>query len=195
MSEPPSNSVHPRSRAEWREWLETHHDRDEGVWLITFKKGTGEPRVEYVETVEEALCFGWIDSKPGKLDERRSMLYFSPRKPRSGWAATNKRRIERLLADGLMRPAGLAKVEQAKRDGSWERLDSIEALEIPDDLAQALSAFPDARRFFDAFPKSVKRGILEWIVLAKRPETRAKRIEETARLASENRRANQWRGS
>ncbi|QDV39029.1 YdeI/OmpD-associated family protein [Tautonia plasticadhaerens] len=193
MAEPPSNSVHPRSRCEWRDWLESNHERAEGVWLITSKKATGEPRVEYDEAVEEALCFGWVDSKPAKLDERRSMLYFAPRKAKSGWSGPNKQRVERAIADGRMTPAGLAKVEAARADGSWEKLDGVEAMEVPGDLAEALARFPDAHRHFDAFPRSVRRGILEWIVQAKRPETRARRVEETARLASENRRANQWR--
>ena len=121
------------------------------------------------------------------------MLWFAPRKPGTGWSRHNKERIERLMAAGKMAPAGLAKVEAAKRDGSWNALDAVEALEVPDDLVQALAARPPAAQHFDTFPRSVKRGILEWISNAKKPETRAARIEETARLAAENRRANQWR--
>lgn len=189
----PSNSIHPETRAEWRAWLSVHHQREEGVWLITYKKATGKPRVEYDEAVEEALCFGWIDSKPGKLDEERSMLWFAPRKPGTGWSRLNKERVAKLIATGLMMPAGLAKIEAAKRDGSWNALDSVEALEIPPDLAAALAAYPNAAAHFEAFPRSVKRGILEWISTARKPETRAGRIEETARLAEENIRANQWR--
>ena len=162
------------------------------MWLISSKKATGEPRVEYDEAVEEALCFGWIDSVARALDETRSMLRFSPRKPRSGWSRPNKIRIERLLAAGLMTPAGQAKIDAAIADGSWTKLDAVEDLEVPDDLAKACAAYPDARAYFDAFPRSVRRGILEWIAQAKRPETRAKRIEETARLAQSNYRANQW---
>lgn len=194
MTDPPPNSVHPLSREEWRGWLEQHHTRTEGVWLISYKKAAGKPRVDYEEAVEEALCFGWVDSKGKKLDEERSLLWFAPRKPRSGWSRPNQQRIERLIAAGRMAPAGLAKVEAAKADGSWNALDAVEALEVPLDLEQAFAAFPEARRYWDAFPRSVKRGILEWISTAKRPETRAKRIEETARLATENRRANQGQG-
>jgi len=186
MTAIPVNSVHPATRTEWRMWLEQNHTRTEGVWLISFKKATGKPRVEYDEAVEEALCFGWIDSKGNKLDDERSMLYFAPRKPRTGWSKPNKERVEKLIAAGQMAPAGLAKVAAAKRDGSWNALDAIEALEIPPDLEQALAAHPMAKQYFDAFPRSVKRGILEWIASAKR-------IEETARLAAENKRANQWR--
>ena len=185
--------IHPKTRAAWRAWLARHHARTAGVWLISYKKAAGKPSVEYEAAVEEALCYGWVDSKPRKLDAERTMLWFAPRKPGSGWARTNKARVERLVAVGLMRPAGLAKVESAKRDGSWNRLDAVEALEIPPDLARALARHRPAAQHFDAFPRSVKRGILEWIASAKRPETRSKRVEETARLAARNVRANQWR--
>jgi uncharacterized protein YdeI (YjbR/CyaY-like superfamily) len=193
MTNTSPNFVHPLSRAEWRAWLEEHHTQADGVWLITFKKATGQPRVEYDEAVEEALCFGWIDSKANKLDAERSMLWFTPRKPGTGWSKLNKERVERLIQAGLMAPAGLAKIAAAQQDGSWNALDAIEALEIPPDLEQALAANAPARDYFEAFPRSVKRGILEWIAQAKKPETRAKRIEETVRLAAENKRANQWK--
>lgn len=191
--QPPANSVHALTRAEWRAWLEANHARTEGVWLITYKKATGKPRLEYGESVEEALCFGWVDSKPGKLDDERTMLYFAPRKPRSGWSKPNKDRVARLIEADLMRPAGLAKVEAAQKDGSWTALDAVEALEVPADLTAALAEYEKAAEHFEAFPRSVRRGILEWISNAKRSETRAKRVQETARLAAENKRANQWR--
>ena len=193
MTEPPANSVHPLTRAEWRAWLEQHHTRTEGIWLISFKKATGKARFTYDDVVEEALCFGWIDSKGNKLDHERSMLWFAPRKPGTGWSKPNKERIAKLLAEDQMAPAGLAKVEAAQHDGSWNALDAIEALEVPPDLAEALTANPPAQQYFEAFPRSVKRGILEWIANAKKAETRAKRINETVRLAAENKRANQWR--
>ena len=194
MGKAPTNSTHPKTRAEWRAWLEQNHGRAEGVWLVTYKKGTGKPRLEYGEAVEEALCFGWVDSKPAKVDAKRSALWFAPRKPGSRWSGPNKERVARLTAAGLMAPAGLAKVEAAKRDGAWSALDAVEALEVPPDLARALAERPPAAENFSAFPRSVKRGILEWIVAARRAETRARRVEETARLAAENKRANQWRG-
>jgi uncharacterized protein YdeI (YjbR/CyaY-like superfamily) len=193
MTEAPPNSVHPLTRAEWRAWLAANHAGTAGVWLITYKKATGKPRIEYDEAVEEALCFGWVDSKPNKLDEERTMLWFAPRKPNTGWSRPNKERIERMIAAGMMHPAGQAKIDAAKADGSWERLDAVENLEIPADLAEALARYPAAAAHFAAFPRSAKRGILEWIVNAKTPATRAKRIEETARLAEQNERANQWR--
>lgn len=193
MPTPPPNSVHPKTRAAWRKWLEKHHARPEGVWLISYKKATGKARLGYEAAVEEALCFGWVDSKGNKLDTERTMLWFAPRKSGSGWSRPNKVRVEKLIGAGLMRPAGLAKIEAAKQDGSWKALDKIEALEIPPDLQQALVAHPGAETNFAAFPRSVKRGILEWIATAKKPETRAKRVDETARLAAQNIRANQWR--
>lgn len=194
MSKLPENSIHPETRALWRDWLEQNHTRTEGIWLVTYKKATGKARFAYNDAVEEALCFGWIDSKPNKLDEERSLLWFAPRRAGTGWSKLNKERVERLLQQGLMMPSGLAKVEAAKADGSWNALDAIEALEIPPDLELALTTMGAAKQNFGAFPKSVKRGILEWIAAAKRPETRAKRVEETARLAANNERANQWRG-
>jgi len=181
------------SRAEWRQWLERHGDRATGVWLVTFKKHCGERYVSYDAVVEEALCFGWIDSLPRALDAERTMLWMAPRQSGSGWSRPNKQRVERLLEAGLMAAAGLAKIEAAKQDGSWSALDAVEALEIPPDLAAALDEYAPARAYFLAFPRSVKRGILEWIAIAKKPDTRAQRIAETARLAAQNIRANQWR--
>lgn len=186
-------SVLAETRAGWRAWLEANHTQTEGVWLVTYKKATAKPYLSYDEMVSEALAFGWIDSVPRKLDDARTMLYFAPRKAGSGWSKPNKERVERLLATGQMTAAGLAKVETAKRDGSWAALDGVERLELPGDLIAALRQNADAEANFGAFPRSVKRGILEWILNAKRPETRAKRILETAALAAKNDRANQWR--
>ena len=193
MADLPPNSTHPTTREEWRAWLEEHHERDEGVWLVRYKKGSGKPTFSYDEAVEEAICFGWVDSLPRKLDAERSMLYFAPRKPGSGWSRANKQRVARMTAAGKMASAGFAKVEAARADGSWSALDDIENLVVPDDLRAALDAHPPAAERFEAFPRSAKRGILEWIASAKKAETRARRIQETARLAAENIRANQWR--
>jgi uncharacterized protein YdeI (YjbR/CyaY-like superfamily) len=190
--EVPQNSVQIESRGEWRAWLMAHHTRTEGIWLITYKKAPGLPYVSYDAVVEEALCFGWIDSKPNKLDDERTMLWLAPRKPGTGWSALNKRRIEAMVAAGLMMPPGLAKIEAAQQDGSWEALDAIERLEIPADLAAALAANAAAQANFDDFPRSAKRGILEWITSAKRAETRDRRIAETVELAAQNLRANSW---
>jgi uncharacterized protein YdeI (YjbR/CyaY-like superfamily) len=193
MVKTPPNSIHLKTCAEWRKWLNQHYTQKEGVWLISFKKASGKPRLEYDEAVEEALCFGWVDSKPNKLDKERAMLWFAPRKAGTGWSRLNKSRVEKLIAAGLMTPAGLSKIEAAKQDGSWNALDSIESLEIPPDLNKALSANKMAQKYFNAFPRSVKRAILEWIASAKKPETRAKRIDETVTSAAKNNRASQWR--
>jgi uncharacterized protein YdeI (YjbR/CyaY-like superfamily) len=192
LNEPPH--IFCQSRSEWRAWLTEHHQTERSAWLVFNKKSSGLLHLSYAEAVEEALCFGWVDSKPGKVDEQRSKLYFAVRKAGSGWAKPNKERIERLLSAGLMMPAGLAKLEAAKADGSWTLLDAVELLEIPSDLAEALAVQANATANFENFPRSAKRGILEWIVQAKKPATRAKRIEETARLAGQNVRANQWQG-
>jgi uncharacterized protein YdeI (YjbR/CyaY-like superfamily) len=181
-------------RAQWRAWLTTHHARADSVWVVTFKKGASGPRVPYEDLVEEALAFGWVDSLPRRLDDERTMLLMSPRKPGSNWSAVNKARVEKMAAAGRMHPAGQAKVDQAKRDGTWTALDAVERLEIPDDLAEALSARPGAREVWDSFPRSVRRGVLEWIGSAKTAPTRAKRVLETADKAARGERANQWRG-
>ena len=193
MPEPPPNSTHPETRAAWRDWLAEHHARDEGVWLIRYKQAAGKPTVSYDEAVEEALCFGWIDSLPRKLDAERTMLYFAPRKAGSGWSRPNKERIRRMTAAGKMTPTGQAKIDAAKADGSWSALDDVENLVVPGDLAEAFAQHPGSEAHWEAFPRSVKRGILEWIASAKRDATRARRVEETARLAQRNERANQWR--
>ncbi len=184
--------VEVRSRGEWRAWLEAHHADSPGVWCVTHKKAPGAPHVAYDDVAEEALAFGWVDSKPRKLDAARSMLLITPRKPASAWSKVNKERVERLTAAGLMAPAGLAVVEAAKASGTWTALDDVEALVEPDDLRAALDADPDARRHWDAFPRSARRGILEWIGTARTAPTREKRVAETARLAAQDVRANQW---
>jgi uncharacterized protein YdeI (YjbR/CyaY-like superfamily) len=169
------------------------HTQSTSVWVVTNKKNSGAPHVAYSDLVEEALCFGWIDSLPRALDEARTMLLMSPRKAASAWSALNKKRAVEMIAHGLMRPPGLAVIEAAKASGKWTSLDQVEALTLPPDLAKSFTAYPKARSNFEAFPRSVKRGILEWIGTAKKPETRTKRINETARLAAEGKRANQWR--
>lgn len=192
-AQPPANSVHPQDRREWREWLQANHTRPSGIWVVLWKKASGKPVLPYDDLVEEALCFGWIDSKPNKLDANRSLLWLSPRKPATAWSALNKARIARAVAAGRMTEAGLAKIEAAKRDGSWSKLDSVDALLIPPDLEAAFQAFPGAAANFQAFPPSARRGILEWIGNARTQTTRDRRVTETARLAAINERANQWR--
>ena len=180
-----------RSRAEWRAWLAEHHESSSGVWLITFKKNRG-PHVPYDDVVEEALAFGWVDSKGLGVDEDRSSLLMTPRKPKSGWSRPNKLRIEKLTAAGLMAPAGLAAVALAKETGAWTALDDIENLVEPPDLTAALDANPDARRHWDAFPPSARKVLLGWIMSAKRPATRERRVAETVAKAAVNQRAIEW---
>ncbi|HET6981919.1 MAG TPA: YdeI/OmpD-associated family protein [Myxococcaceae bacterium] len=178
-------------RATWREWLEKNHTRDVGVWLISFKKATGKPRVGYDESVEEALCFGWIDSTERSVDEDRLMQLFTPRRARSVWSQSNKSRVERLIAAGRMRPAGLVKIEQARQDGSWDAYTVVESLEVPPDLEVAFKTGPaGARSNWDAFSPSSRRVILWWVHSAKRPETRARRVAAVVSEAARNRRAN-----
>lgn len=176
---------HPETREEWRSWLAEHHATEPGVWLVSWRRATGRPSLPYEDVIEEALCFGWVDSTARTLDEERSMLLMAPRRPTSTWARTNKERVERLLDAGLMRPAGIAAVETAKANGSWTVLDSVEALEVPDDLAAALDAEPGARAAYEGFSPSNRKAILWWVTSAKRPETRQRRIAETARLATQ----------
>jgi uncharacterized protein YdeI (YjbR/CyaY-like superfamily) len=182
----------PDSLAAWRAWLRTHHASAQGVWCVTFKKDKGVTYFSYDALVEEGLSWGWVDSKPGKVDEARTKLYFSPRKAGSGWSRPNKLRIEKMIAEKRMAKAGLAAIERAKADGAWTMLDAVENLETPADLEASLKQFPNASANWSAFPRSAKRGILEWIAQAKTEATRGKRVSETARFANENVRANQW---
>ena len=184
---------HAETREQWRAWLAEHAGEGRGVWLVTWKKASGRPVLAYEDAVTEALAFGWVDSKGGKLDDERTMLWFTARKRGSGWARPNKRRIEALEAAGLMTDAGRRVVEAAKADGSWTLLDDVEDLVVPPDLAAAFDAVPGAREQWEAFPRSARRGILEWIVQAKTAPTRARRIAETADKAGRGERANQWR--
>jgi uncharacterized protein YdeI (YjbR/CyaY-like superfamily) len=181
--------VHLEDRAAWRRWLEQHHATAKGVWLVSWRTQTGRPRVAYDALVEEALCFGWIDGRQKPLDDERIMQLITPRRPGSAWASSNKKRVASLEQAGAMTEAGRRVVEAAKADGSWSRYDSADALEIPTDLKAALAPNAAAARNFDAFTDAAKRAILRWLIDAKRPETRAKRIAETVRLAAQNKRA------
>ena len=170
------------SAAELREWLTQNHTSGESVWLVTWKKNSGQPYVSYDEIVDQCLCFGWIDSLPKKLDDKRFMLRISPRNPKSNWSGVNKQRIARLLESNLMQPAGLATVEHAKQSGTWTFLDDVERLEVPEDLQAEFENYPGSGEFFERFPPSSKRGILEWIKSAKTAATCNKRIVETCLL-------------
>jgi len=171
----------------WRSWLEDNHTRAAGVWLLSVRGG-GAEGVGYEDAVRHALCFGWIDGPVRTFDDTTVGQWFSPRRPSSGWAATNKARLAELEAAGLIAPAGLRVIEIAKANGSWTMLDGPEAGLEPDEFAAALDAVPDARANWDAFPRSVKKLGLTHIATAKRPETRAARIAKIVADAAEGRR-------
>lgn len=186
-------TFHAKSRKEWRKWLEKNHSTEKSVWLIIYKKESEIPSVYYSEAVEEALCFGWIDSKPNKRNEDSYYQFFAKRNPKSNWSKVNKAKIAKLIEKGLMQSAGLEMIEIAKENGTWTALDEVENLIIPDDLQELFSDNKTAFENWERFPPSSKRGILEWILNAKKPETRQKRIEETVSLAERDIRANHYR--
>ncbi|MGV3762081.1 YdeI/OmpD-associated family protein [Parapedobacter sp.] len=179
--------VYASSTAEWRNWLHGNHHLHQGVWLIQYKKQSGIPTISWADAVDEALCFGWIDSIKKKLDDDRTVQFFSRRKPTGTWSKINKEKVERLVIAGQMTPAGLACVETAKRNGSWTILDSVEALLMPSDLAFAIGRHVGAQAYFDSLSKSVRKALLQWVVLAKRSETRQKRVAEIATAAAQRR--------
>jgi len=170
--------VRPKSRNAWRDWLEKHHASSTGVWLVYAKKHTGLPSLTYNDAVEEALCFGWIDSKINPIDDAFYMQVFTPRKRASAWSSLNRARVERLLAAGLMTAAGLALVKLAKDSGTWTARKDVEELTIPPDLAKAIKANPEARRHWDSYTPSRRKGVLYRLAGAKRPETRARYLRE-----------------
>ena len=181
--------VGPFDRAGWRAWLIANHASSKGVYLVSWRRATGRRSVPYEEAVEEALCVGWVDATGRTLDEERGLQWFAPRRPRSGWARSNKERVARLEAAGLLLPAGLAAIEEAKRNGAWTLLDDVENLVVPEDLAEALAAAPPAAATWDAFPRSARRAMLEWVAQARRPATRAERIARIADAAARGQRA------
>ena len=180
--------VQVTSRAALRQWLAANADTSPGIWLVMPRRGSTDRRPTYDEVVEEALCFGWIDSTQRPRDEHFTLQLLTPRKPTSMWSARNKERLARLLEAGLMTERGLRAVELARSNGSWTLLDAVERLEVPEDLAAALDAIPGARTFFDAMPPGVRKQHLWFVVSAKRPQTRATRIERVATEAALGRR-------
>lgn len=182
--------VHPETVVAWRAWLMEHHATVDGCWLARWTKATGNAPVPYDAIVEEALCFGWIDGLLNTLPDGRHAHLLTPRRRGSGWSQSNKARVERLIAEGRMTDAGLAAVDAARADGSWSMQDAAEALIEPDELAAALDASPEARRHWNAFPKSPRRALIWWVMSAKRDETRARRVRLIVEQAAEGRRAN-----
>jgi uncharacterized protein YdeI (YjbR/CyaY-like superfamily) len=179
----------PATGEEWTEWLVRNHDRAAGVWLVTPRGAAAGSTVDYDTAVVEALRFGWIDATVRPLDADRAMQWFCPRKPGSGWASSNKRRIERLRAEGRLEPSGERAVRVAQENGAWTMYDDVEALVVPPDLDSALRERPGARAAWDGFSASARRQMLAWVVQAKRPETRARRILEVADKAARGERA------
>lgn len=179
---------YPKSRAAWRKWLEKNHLSKQAVWLVFYRKSSNKKTISWSEAVDVALCFGWIDSKKIKIDEETSHQFFSKRKPRSTWSKINKEKVERLIEGGLMKQAGYKSVAIAKQNGSWILLDEAEELLIPKDLDAKFRTKPNSKDFFLSLSKSVRKSILQWVVLAKRPETRLKRITEIVKLASQKQR-------
>jgi len=185
-----ADNIAIESLEEWHTWLSEHADQTSGIWVV-YPKGENA-RFSSNDLVEEAICYGWIDSKPGKVDGTHTKLYFAPRNPKSNWSAVNKARVAKLEKEGRIAPRGKQMIEEAKRNGAWTALDEVSQLVIPHDLAEVLKVSTPADIYFEQFPASTKRGILEWIHNAKTPQTRQKRIVQTASLARDNLRANQW---
>jgi uncharacterized protein YdeI (YjbR/CyaY-like superfamily) len=186
-------AYHAKNRKEWRQWLTKNHQSEKSVWLIIYHKSSATPSVYYEEAVEEALCFGWIDSIAHKRDTESKYQFFAMRKPKSNWSKANRERVERMMAKKQMKPAGLAMVELAKKNGTWTALVDVQNSVIPPDLQAAFKKNKTAFKNFEAFPPSSKRIILEWILNAKKPETREQRIKQTVELAEKNVKANHYR--
>lgn len=182
----------PTSRQEWRQWLQENHNSKQAVWLVQHKKKTGMATITWSDAVDEALCFGWIDSVRKTLNHETFIQFFSKRKPNGTWSKVNKEKIKQLIDEGLMTNAGLESIERAKQNGSWTILDEVEELIIPKDLEKEFETQPGSKDFFLSLSKSVKKAILQWIVLAKQQETRQKRIAEIAELAVQKRKPKQF---
>ena len=182
-----TNTFYAKDRKAWRKWLEKNHDTAPGIWLIYYKKDSGKSRVAYADAVEEALCFGWIDSTLNPIDADSYMQLFTPRKEKSGWSKLNKERVEKLIAQGLMTDAGMKKIEAAKKQGTWNKLDHIESFIVPPDLQKAFDANHHAKKYFDSLSNTNRKMMLYYINNVKREASRAKRIEEIIAAANENR--------
>lgn len=181
--------VYVPDRATWRRWLSRHHATSPGIWLVFDRASHNAKRLPYADAVEEALCFGWIDSTIRPLSETQYRQLFTPRKPKSTWSKLNKTRVAALIAKGRMHRAGLDAIERSKANGGWVSLDHVESLSMPPDLARALDAVTDARANFDAFAPSARKGYFHWISQAKRPETRKRRVDAVVALAAAGKRS------
>lgn len=188
-----SNQYYARDRAAWRNWLKEHHDKAMNVWLVIYDQKSKKTSVTYNDAVEEAISFGWIDSKPNKRDSESYYQLFSKRNPKSNWSKANRDRAEKMIKNGLMTKSGMEMINLAKKNGTWTALVDVQRSVVPPDLKKALAKNKKAEEYFIAFPPSSKRIILEWILNAKKPETRQKRVKETVKLAEKNIRAHHYR--
>lgn len=193
MSKEEIEIFYARSKKHWRAWLEKNHNKKKSVWLLCYKKSAETPTISWSDSVDEALCFGWIDSIRKSVDHEKFIQFYSRRKPNSAWSKINKEKVARMASEGLISQAGLDAIELAKKNGSWTKLDEVEELTIPVDLAKAFKSHPGSKKYFTALSRSNKRIVLQWIALAKRPETRKKRIDEVAKLAGKNLMPKQFR--
>jgi uncharacterized protein YdeI (YjbR/CyaY-like superfamily) len=175
--------VEPTTVEEWSVWLRSHHTQPSGVWLVSPRKAV-DRAFSYEEAVLEALRYGWVDSTVKPVDEHRSMMWFAPRRKGSMWTRINKGRVARLEEAGLMEPAGAAAVAVAKQTGTWTLMDAVEDRVVPDDLSAAFDLHPGSREHWESWSPSAQKMILTWIVLAKKPETRAARVATTAEKAA-----------
>jgi len=186
-------TVCPESRTDWRKWLEKNHQSKQSVWLVFYKKKSKKPTLTWSEAVDEALCFGWIDSVKKTIDTEKYKQYFSKRKAKSNWSKINKDKVEILIEQGLMKEEGYKSIEIAKENGSWIILDGVEELEIPEDLKEEFANYKGSMEYFNSLSKSAKKILLYWGISAKRNETREKRIIEIAENASKNQKPKQFR--
>jgi uncharacterized protein YdeI (YjbR/CyaY-like superfamily) len=192
MNSKNSNTIQPVSIFDLRSWFLDNLDRKTGIWVILAKKDSDIATISVDDLIDECLCFGWIDSLPNKIDSKFYKLYISPRNPKSKWSLVNKNKVKKLTKEKRIHPNGLKMIQLAKKSGTWDALNDVENLVIPKDLENELKKYQEAYKNFTNFPKSIRRGILEWILNAKKEETRLKRISETAVLAHKNIRANQY---
>ncbi|MBW2454509.1 MAG: YdeI/OmpD-associated family protein [Deltaproteobacteria bacterium] len=182
-----TDTYRARSRSAWRSWLRKNHRRKTEIWLLLYKKHVDKPGVSYAEAVEEALCFGWIDGILKRIDDESHVIRFSPRKPKSRWADSNRRRVAAMIEAGQMTPAGMALVEAAQKSGAWDETETLDRPpSMPQDLAAALARNQRAAHNFDGFAPGYQRDYLRWVLAAKRPETRQRRIREVVKRAARN---------
>lgn len=193
MQEIKEEIFYPKNKTEWRTWLEENHISKQSIWIMYYKKKSSHPTISWSEAVDEALCFGWIDSTAKSFDNESYIQFFTKRKPNSVWSKINKEKTYQLIEKGLMMQAGYKSIEIAQQNGSWNILDDVEELKIPHDLADALKKEKEAEAYFLGLSKSVKKSILQWLVLAKTKETRTKRIQEISELAAQKMKPKQFR--